>query len=512
METAPEPESTAESWSADARSVLAIEGWRASAVSGALDVTLLAALTLSLLDVQLVISFHLAFASMTMLSFVQPPRQFLCRAVPGTVLVTAAVAIAVQAGTASVEELYEIPIMVLMLAMVFWASLQVRQLIAERAFQQSRVERLHVASQIELKDQLFMSQRLATQGRLAAGIVHNFRNSMTAILSLAERIEYEAQQQAVANASQRIQIQARGAAELLKGLLSLTTRDPGRDGADLRKVLDDDRGVLELLAGPQTQLEYAVQDVPIHVPLDSVQLSHVLLNLVMNALDAIEGEGRIEVSAQLVDGQVRLCVSDDGQGMDEASMARAFEPFFTTKSAGGGSGLGLFMVQAIIEDAGGSVWIDSELGQGTSIEVELPAVAPDTEAPRIASLETRPEQFFGTERILVVEDDPVVREQLVSVLEMFGYSVVDAADGEEAVGLATGNDGFDLVVSDVVMPRCGGPELQRRVVAVGLTVPFLFVSSHERASDDHELPDGANLLPKPFGRTALLSRVRGVLD
>lgn len=492
---------------------LGLTGWRARVLAIALDINLAVMIVLALFGLQIVVVFHTAFAILTMMVFMHGLRAYLFRAAVGLSLITMAVAIGVRREVANVEELYEIPIMIGMVASVLWAVVHIRRLINELNSQQRLLRQLHMTSQIEMKEQLFMSQRLATQGRLSAGIAHNFRNTMTAILSLAERIEQTTIDETVEHAAVRIQAQTNGAAELITGMLNLSTARQDSDSTDLGEALHDDRAILELLAGADVQIEFDVDDGPLIVPLARPRVTHLLLNVIMNAHDAMSNGGEISVSAKRTAGFVELRVTDSGHGMDVETIARAFEPFFTTKSAGDGSGLGLFMVRTYVEDAGGSVRVLSQVGSGTSIEISLPEVAGDVAVRAPRSLDIRPERFFGTETIVVAEDDPIVREQLIWTLQMFGYNVHEAADGEAALAVLADRPDVALVISDVVMPRCSGPELERRLRAQGRDVPFLFTSAYEPSSSAYKkLPRDATVLAKPFGRTALLSQVRETLN
>ncbi len=495
------------------RPPLNVEGWKGRVMMIALDVTLVVTLVLALMGVQLVLSYHLAFAAMTVIAFIHPTRPFLVRVLPGMVVTTLAVSIAVEDELVDTDELYELPIMAAMLASVFFAVRIVGRLFAEVEAHQQRLRHLHRMSQIELKEQLVLAQRLATNGRLSAGVAHNFRNSMTAILSLAERIEDSTVDTAIVGPATRIREQVDGASELLAALSSTVSFSDEEDRCDLGAALRDERAIVDMLAGPHVDTEVVISADEMLVPLSKSRITQVLLNLAMNANDAIPDAGEISVRSGLEGDIARLTVTDTGVGMDEATKARAFEPFFTTRPEDGGSGLGLYMVQTIVEEVGGTVKVQSRPGAGTVVEVDLPIVDGLAPVSRTESADVRPERFFGDESILVAEDDPVVRDQLVWILETFGYSVHDVPDGLVALHALSELGGVDLIVSDVVMPKCTGPELFQEARRRGIDTPFLFVSAYEPGSRPHEhLPEGADLLPKPFGRTQLLARVRGALD
>ncbi len=492
---------------------LRTDGWKGRAAVIGLDVVLAVTLVLALSGVQLVLSYHMAFAVMTVMAFIHATRPFVLRVAPGAILATLAVSIAVSDNVVDNDELYEIPIMVAMLACVFWAVRMIGRLFAQLAAQQQRLRNLHRSSQQELKEQLVLAQRLATNGRLSAGVAHNFRNSMTAILSLAERIEDSSEDAAVVGPATRIRGQVDGASELLSALSSAATASDEEDRCDLGAAVRDERAIVDMLAGPHVETEVVIESAEMVVPLSRSRVTQVLLNLAMNAHDALPDTGSISVRAESHGERARLTVVDNGVGMDETTKARAFEPFFTTRAEVGGSGLGLYMVQTIVEDVGGTVSVTSRPGDGTTVAIELPLVDGTGPFAHPTAADVQPDRFFGTESILVAEDDPVVRDQLVWILQTFGYSVHEVPDGAVALDVLEARPDIDLIVTDVAMPRVTGTELYEEVRGRGVDIPFLFVSAYEPGSRPHErLPAEADLLPKPFGRTQLLARVRGALD
>jgi CheY-like chemotaxis protein len=220
--------------------------------------------------------------------------------------------------------------------------------------------------------------------------------------------------------------------------------------------------------------------------------------------------GRLRIQTHAKDACVVIEVEDDGAGMDPATREHVFEPFFTTKAAGAGSGLGLYVVHTIVTDLGGRVAVESEPGAGTRVSVGLPAL----EAAAVdRAARPRPRALRGHERVLLVEDRPEARELMRSVLAGAGYEVVLAADGVEALSLAERTPPFALLVTDVAMPRIGGRELARTLLARQPRLRILFVSGHPHDLGDlAEVAPGARLLRKPFALDALLLAAREVLD
>jgi CheY-like chemotaxis protein len=261
--------------------------------------------------------------------------------------------------------------------------------------------------------------------------------------------------------------------------------------------------------------------------LDRTQIEQVLLNLVINARDAMPqgGELRLETSNARIDEQyasahvgvrpgeyVMLAVVDNGHGMDKETQARAFEPFFTTKPAGKGTGLGLASVYGIVKQSGGHIWLYSEPGVGTTFKIFFPrAYAP---AER-AVVPQRPESFRGSESVLVVEDHPLLRKMTVEMIRSLGYTVIEAEGPAAALEYArTHSSKIDLLVSDVVMPTMNGLSLKDRIEAIRPGIKTLLISGYsgDVISQYGELGSGATLLQKPFSAEALGIKMRELLE
>jgi CheY-like chemotaxis protein len=296
---------------------------------------------------------------------------------------------------------------------------------------------------------------------------------------------------------------------------------------DLNELVARSTSMLERLIGEDIVLETELQPGLGRVKADPGQLEQVLVNLVVNARDAVAGGGLIRLATSdrtpgngevsrdggEADAWVRLSLSDSGCGMDEATRARIYEPFFTTKAVGEGTGLGLATVYGIIQQSGGRIEVSSTVGEGTTFVVSLPRIewgnlsetapAESTEAPR------------GCETILLVEDVPALLEFAQYVLESHGYEVLAAAHGAEAVRVAEEHQGtIDLLLTDVVMPQLGGREVAARMRAARPGLKVLYLSGY---TDDEMVRHGAfqkdtDLLRKPFTPAQLARRVREVLD
>jgi two-component system, cell cycle sensor histidine kinase and response regulator CckA len=260
---------------------------------------------------------------------------------------------------------------------------------------------------------------------------------------------------------------------------------------------------------------------------DASQMEQVIMNLAVNSRDAMPGGGRliIETSNVYLDGlynvrhpivrqgqYVLLAVSDTGTGMDAETQSHIFEPFFTTKAQGKGTGLGLATVYGVVKQSGGFIWVYSELGRGTTFKIYVPRV--DQPVDRVSLTPSASEVPRGTETILLTEDEQDVREVAREFLESGGYTVIEARDGAEALGLAEKHKGeIDLLITDMVMPRMTGQELAARLKEKQPGLRMLYMSGYsERAAAESMHPDpSVRLLAKPFSRSALLRAVHELL-
>jgi signal transduction histidine kinase/ActR/RegA family two-component response regulator len=484
------------------------------------DIAFVVTLILTLAGVTTVLSFHLSFALLTVMSFSHTGKQFLWRGVPGVALITITVAVGVRQGTLPADELYELPILVMMMVVAAWSMQFHGRLLGELSAQGNRLRQLHAATQLEYRDQLVLAQRLETFGQLSAGVAHNLRNLLTTVLSMAERIEDESEDETIKESARRIQAHTEQGGELITNMLHHARPNQETVSVDLSATVINEHSSLDILIGPDIELVLDVSDEPLHVQTSQSLLEQVLVNLVVNARDAIDGKGRITVTVKpgelagphpndaTLDAGV-LSVTDTGHGISPDARLRAFEPFFTTKDEQEGAGLGLYSALVIAEDAGGTISISPHRQVGTEIVVTLPLATTDTEQANRYQFDLRPESFFGTERVLVVDDDRVIRERLCTTLTLYGYEVVSAKNGVAA--LSKLDEGpFDLLVTDIIMPELNGPDLVEQAQLRGLGGVVLFTSAYEEAAS--MIPADADLLPKPFSRNMFMARVRRTLD
>ncbi len=382
-----------------------------------------------------------------------------------------------------------------------------------------------LTDQRRLEEQFHQAQKLESLGRLAGGVAHDFNNLLTVILSCsgALRRDLAEGQPAQADDVDEIQAAAERARDLTRQLLAFARRQVVAPlPLDLNEVVRRAEKLLRRVLGEDVALRVELAPDPWPVMADPGQLEQVLLNLAVNARDAMPRGGTLTITTgrateaggpgEPARDWVCLAVRDTGVGLSHEAQAHLFEPFFTTKGPGKGTGLGLATVYGIVAQAGGRLRVRSAPGQGAEFEVRLPrgrqGAAP-VEAPAPAP------PRGGTETVLVVEDDPAVRAVTARALRAGGYRVLAAAHGEEALELAAREPGpIHLVVTDVVMPGLDGRAVVEALQARRPGLPALFVSgySHDIISHHGALDSGLAFLPKPFTDELLLERVRAVLD
>jgi signal transduction histidine kinase len=368
------------------------------------------------------------------------------------------------------------------------------------------------AREEQLETQLQQSRRLESVGKLAGGVAHDFNNLLAIILNYADFALEAATDDEQRRDLEELSKAATRGAELVRQLLAFSRRRPVDAGAlDLAEVVRDVEPMLRRTIGEHIELRcWLASELPPTV-IDPGQLTQVLVNLAVNARDAMPDGGRLTIQATQVGAGVRLVVEDTGHGMSEETLAKAFDPFFTTKGPGSGTGVGLATVYGIVEQADGKIALESDLAWGTRVTIELPcrdsALAPQPVVERLASASC------GGETILVVEDDNQVRGIAGRILREHGYRVIEAPGGEEALRAVASEPGpIDLLLTDVVMPGISGPELADHLRQVQPGVRVLHMSGYTSGIGGLEqhtaLPE---LIEKPFTASELLARVRALL-
>jgi signal transduction histidine kinase len=398
----------------------------------------------------------------------------------------------------------------------------------ERELRAARMRR----ERTRLEEQFRQAQKMEAVGRLAGGVAHDFNNLLTVItgysdLMLAGRDLTEPQRAAL----EEIRRSAERGGQLTHQLLAFSRRQP----LEPRIVRVNDlilqmEKMLHRLIGEDVELITIPAASRDSVQADAGRLEQVIMNLVVNARDAMPSGGKLTIETGTVQlsesysarqlgiqpGQhVTISISDTGVGMDEETQSHLFEPFFTTKGPGRGTGLGLATAYGIIRQSGGSIGIVSQLGKGATARIYLPVAEANAQAEAVPEKTTAVERLTGAETVLLVEDEARVRKLIVDILAARGYRVLEATRGNEAVRLAAAHKGpIHLAVVDVVMPEMSGPDVVRQIQPAHPDMRVLYISGYTDEAMVHHgiLESGAAFLQKPFLPGVLAQRVREVLD
>ncbi len=369
-----------------------------------------------------------------------------------------------------------------------------------------------VSDEEALEEQLRQSQKLEAVGQLAGGIAHDFNNLLTVIAGNAQLTLMTTDDEKVLADTRELLRAAERASQLVRQLLAFSRSETSEvQAVRLNEVVEGVTSMLGRLIEEKVHIETSLAEREMLVLADRGRLEQVLLNLAVNARDAMPQGGRLTISTRDAGDEVRLEVSDDGIGMDEHTRARIFDPFFTTKPRGEGTGLGLSTVYGIVTSVGGSIQVESELGRGTTFTITLPAVATEELSPEIA----KPPGLVqgGGERVLLVEDEPMVRSIATEILTRAGYVAMAVGDGEEALRLVDEGERYDLLVSDFMMPKLTGLQLAEELDARGVSMPIVFMSGYSAGLELQEaLGDRIGFVAKPFSGEALTAAVRRELD
>jgi two-component system, cell cycle sensor histidine kinase and response regulator CckA len=386
-----------------------------------------------------------------------------------------------------------------------------------------------ITERVQLQEQVRSMQQLEAIGRLAGGIAHDFNNLMNIVLGYAQLLSAESGlTERGKNGLGQIRRAGERAAALTHQLLAFSRKQVLQPKVlNLNEIVADVQKMLSRVIGEDIELATRLHPSLAAVKADPVQMEQVLMNLAVNARDAMPHGGTLlmetnnvqmdEVDARRYPGSpagpcVMLAVSDTGHGMDAETLEHVFEPFFTTKEPGKGTGMGLATVYGIVTQSGGNILVSSTLGKGTTFQIYLPA---GTGLAEIRVEEPVEEVAGGTETILVVEDEPNLREIARVFLEEYGYRVLEAVDVEEALRIAkTFADPIHLLLTDVIMPRMSGRQLASQILTARPEMKVVYMSGY---TDDmlvhHEvLEPEVTLLQKPFDKVQLARKIRSVLD
>jgi signal transduction histidine kinase/CheY-like chemotaxis protein len=405
-----------------------------------------------------------------------------------------------------------------------------RQVVGTARVVRDLTERRRTEAQLrQVEAQLQQSRKMEAIGVVAGGVAHDFNNILSVILSCASMVLDEPLPEQVRSDVIEIARAGERAADLTRQLLAFSRRQVLEP-----RVLDLGLAVLAMdkmlrrLLGAEIELSLVTGSASCRTRADPSQIDQIIMNLAVNAKDAMPGGGKliIEVAPVEFDAEyaashgevtpgfyVMLAVTDTGTGMDDATRARIFEPFFTTKEVGKGTGLGLSTVFGIVQQSRGHIWVYSELGRGTTFKVYFPCVEEPVEALSISP--PPPTTLRGSETILLVDDDESVRATIRAVLQRNGYHVLDAAGPGEALLISDQQTStIDLLLTDVAMPRMSGPDLASRLQQQRREIKVLYLSGYTENAVIRQgvLDGGLAFLQKPVVPGTLLRRVREVID
>ncbi len=391
-------------------------------------------------------------------------------------------------------------------------------------------ERLHAEEErARLQSQLQQAQKMEAIGQLAGGVAHDFNNLLTVINGYASVMQARLSPSDPLHEDVAEILQAgQRAASLTQQLLAFSRKQIVQPRAlDLNQIVAEDEHMLQRLIGEQIKLRVNLAAGQVSVLADPGQIQQVIINLMVNARDAVAGGGVVAIetgNVELKENEVAstgwvkpgpfgmLTISDSGAGMDADTKARIFEPFFTTKELGRGTGLGLSTVYGIVQQSNGAIVVESEPGRGTTFKIYLPAAEGTIE--EIPAAEIRSEALRGTETILLVEDEREVRKLTYSTLKQYGYRVLEAANAGEAFLICEqAAEPIALMIADVVMPGMTGWQLAQRLNKMRPEMKVIYISgyAHEELTHRGALQDGVHFVQKPFDPQSLVAKVREIL-
>ena len=385
-----------------------------------------------------------------------------------------------------------------------------------------------ITAQKKTEEQLRQSQKMEAIGRLAGGVAHDFNNLLGIVTACSELLRSKLPDSDSLEYLENIREAAKRGAALTRQLLAFSRRQPiQRQLLDLNDRLKEVRKLLGPLMGDDVEIVQLPRSANAIVEADPGQIDQVVLNLAVNARDAMPHGGKLILETGVFDFDeafarahhgmtagryAMLAISDNGIGMDEATRSRIFEPFFTTKETGKGTGLGLATVYGIVKQAGGHIWVYSEVGHGTTFKIYLPSAE-----KKLAQAEVRAEDSLPARRedvtVLLVEDDQVMRRLTRKMLEEHGYRVLEAESGNTALNLVSSNGGnIDLILTDVVMKGMTGPDLVLKLIESYPEMRVVYMSGYTGELVSNQQGNGLRLLEKPFTRASLLQTLDRALS
>ncbi len=390
---------------------------------------------------------------------------------------------------------------------------------------------LDISEQKKLEEQLLQSQRLEAVGMLAGGVAHDFNNILTIILGYSSMLSKKLKNNPkIYRQLEQIQKAGQRAASLTNQLLAFSRRQVLQPvNVNLNGIIKDVEKMLRRLIGEDIELSIVLDKSLKNIKVDPGQMDQVIVNLAVNARDAMPDGGKLIIETRNVylnenavknhpdikpGNYVLMSVSDTGIGMDKATQSKIFDPFFTTKEEGRGTGLGLSTVYGIVKQCGGFIWVYSEVGKGTTFKIYFPQITEELDLHEKSGIDINSLRGSGT--ILLVEDDPDIRKLAKNVLEEYGYEVIEAENGDQAIQICKKSSPttIHLLLTDVIMPKMSGNEVRQKLIQLYPEMKVLFMTGYtdDFISKQGILEQGVQLLQKPFTPESLLTKVQKVMQ